>query len=150
MSPVISLLQRTVYAPSSLAWYPITQDTASKRRQTLSVPRIPARPSPHALESPFFRPERLFQCRPPLCSNNLPRPVANQHSRLGAGSLAARRISAGPDVPSQTPIPGSFHPKALPPPRPRPHALPSAPPLPRPVWRDPPPRPRRHPSPSPA
>lgn len=130
-------VQRTVFAPSSLAWNPTTQDTASKTPN--------ARPSPHAL---IFHPERLFGGRLfVLTISQVPSPINTQDSApVRSPPSASPRVQ----TPLRRPPPQFLSSKALPPPEPRPHALPRAPPLPRPVQRGPPPQTRRHPPPSPA
>lgn len=120
----------------------------SPRRQTLDS-KDTRSPPPQALESPIFHPERLFRCRLFVLTKSR-RPSALKSQRPFTRRPAHLRRSRRP-VADPRPPPRLLSSSALPPPRPRPHALPIAPPLPRPLQPSPPPRPRRRrPPPSPA
>lgn len=102
-----SWVQRNVEAPSSLAWNPSAQATASKtpnaQFQGFLLAPLHTPPNPH------------FPARASLCSNNLPSRIANQQSRLKSPST--RRVPlifASPNNPSQTASSQALHPKPFP------------------------------------
>lgn len=99
-----------------------------------SIPRVHARPSPHALEPSFVpHPERRSRCLRrrlfvPTISH-VPSPISTPGSPPSA--TTARRTSRPfADPHHHHPDHGSFHLKPFPRSGPRPHALLSAPPLP--------------------